>query len=311
MAFSINGIPIGRSFLKARRHKFGLPSLIMMMVIGASMLGVFMLIFTSTQIDDSWVRVEGKVVDSKMKRGSKSTTYSSIVEYTVDGTAYRVTSNMGSSSMPSIGSAEEVAYNPSNIADAKVVSDGAPGVFWLFPAIGVIMIIAAPIFFVRGLMRDRAIRRLKRTGTKLEGVLVDIKRANSNSSRLVVAAVDTSGSSKTYVSDAVTGAVGLTLSDFQNTAIPIDVYVDPTNPDNYYVDLSDIPELTPESIKQLVQKAVSGQSVAQQPNIVAAVPPAPAIPAPATPSGQVVTPQPPIAPSPGQPIDPGSDSAAS
>ena len=46
------------------------------------------------------------------------------------------------------------------------------------------------------------------------------------------------------------------MADFRNNPIAIDVYIDTTNPKKYYVDISDIPNLTPERIQELIKSAL-------------------------------------------------------
>jgi len=57
-----------------------------------------------------------------------------------------------------------------------------------------------------------------------------------------------------YISDSLNGVAGLAMSDFNNNPISIDVYINPLNPEEYYVDISDIPTLTPDRIIELIKK---------------------------------------------------------
>ena len=73
-----------------------------------------------------------------------------------------------------------------------------------------------------------------------------------------MSATDNTGVVQNYVSDSLNGVAGLAMADFQNNPILIDVYVDLINPQNYYVDISDIPNLTPQRISELIQAASQG-----------------------------------------------------
>ena len=117
--------------------------------------------------------------------------------------------------------------------------------------------------FVKSILRTRNIDKLVSGGHKLQGVLVDLQTQQSKNGatyQIVVAATGRSGTVQNYVSDPLSGVGGLAMADFQNNPIPIDVYVDPSNPKHYYVDISDIPNLTPERISQLVKMAADKQS---------------------------------------------------
>jgi hypothetical protein len=102
---------------------------------------------------------------------------------------------------------------------------------------------------------------LVQTGQKLQGVMVDLQSqgTNNNGYKIVVAADNGSGAVQNYVSDSLTGVGSLAMADFRTSPIPIDVYVDPSNPENYYVDISDIPNLTPERIQSLLQAAANAK----------------------------------------------------
>lgn len=233
----------------------------------------------SSRIDDGWTRVTGEVVDSTSRINDGSTTYSPIIKYDVDGRTYQATGTIGTSSRPAIGAQKEVAYNPAQPDQAKVVESGAlRWLLYLFPLIGIASLIIAPFLFIRSLRRGGKIKNLMQSGQKLQGVLVDVQTGGSSRNgnyKIVVSAVDGSGAVQNYISDPLAGIGGLAMADFRNTPIPIDVYIDPANPQNYYVDIADIPNLTPERIGELIKSAAS----AQQPGtFVAGDSPATALP---------------------------------
>lgn len=257
MKIQLNSNMFGNGF-KAKRQKFGVGSLIFLLLFGAVFAGVSLFIINGMRIDPSWTQISGEVVDTTSKVSDGSTTYSAVVEYSVNGQEYRATSSSSSSFAPTIGEKREVAYNPAQPNQAKVVEGATAGLLWLFPIIGVAILVIAPIAFIRSLKRSSAINNLMQTGLKLQGILTDIQSTsgNNNSSyKIVVSATDNTGTVQNYVSDSVGGIGGLAMADFRTNPIPIDVYIDSANPQNYYVDIADIPNLTPERIAELVQSA--------------------------------------------------------
>lgn len=275
MNIQLNSNMFGGGF-KAKRQKFGVGSLILLLLIGAVFAGVGFFAINSSKVDPNWTRTSGEVVDALSRIRDGSTTYTAIVKYSANGQEYQTTSGFSSSFSPTIGEKREIAYNPSQPNQAKVVEGlGATWWLWLFPAIGIAILIIAPVSFIKSLKRSSAINNLMQTGLKLQGVLTDMQSTgnnNNNSYKIVVSAADNTGVVQNYVSDSIGGIGGLAMADFRNNPIPIDVYIDPANPQNYYVDIADIPNLTPERITQLIQsatKTTQPQTVlgAQQPTV--------------------------------------------
>lgn len=249
---------------KVRRQQFGIFSLIFLLLFGAVFAGSGLFFINSSKIDSSWNRISGEIVDSSSRISNESTTYNPVIQYSVDGQNYRLTSSSGSSFYPNIGGKLEVAYNPSRPDQAKVVDGvGAQAFLWLFPVIGIGILVLAPILFIRSMHRSKKIKNLMQTGQKLQGVLVDVQSTgssdNNNTYKIVVSATDISGAVQNYVSDQLGGIGGLAMADFRKNPIPIDVYVDPANSQNYYVDISDVPNLTPERIGELIKSAANKQ----------------------------------------------------
>lgn len=247
--------------LKTKRQKFGIGSLVFMMLFGAVFAGVGYVAINSMRVDPGWTRVSGKVVDRVSSTSDGSTTYAAVVGYSVNGEEYRATSGISSSFGPSVGDARDVAYNPSQPSQAKVVEGaGTAGWLWIFPVIGVGMLLAAPIAFIGSMRRSKAIERLLQTGQKLQGVVIDVRSTgstNGNSTyKIVVAATNSSGTVQNYTSDSISGVGGLAMADFNTNPVPVDVYVDTVDPSKYYVDIADIPSLTPGRITELFKTAM-------------------------------------------------------
>jgi hypothetical protein len=248
---------------KAHRSKFGFGSMLFLLVFGGAFLGTGILLFKSNHADPSWTKISGHItaVSSHISDGANQ--YSPVVTYAVNGQSYTVASSVSSSSYPALGQAREVAYNPAHPGQAKVIeSGGAMWFLYVAMAIGAFFICLAPYLYIRSLRRGSSINALVQTGRKLQGVMVDIQSQGNESGtyKIVVAADDGSGAVQNYTSDSLTGIGSLAMADFRNSPIPIDVYIDPANPQNYYVDISDIPNLTPERIKDLLQAAATRQS---------------------------------------------------
>ena len=258
---------------KVKRSKFGIGTLIFMLIFGFGFTAVGVWIGKSSTIDASWQRVTGRVISSSTSINNGSTMYSPVVQYTVNGRSYEVTGSVSSSSYPAIGSTKQVAYNPSHPDDAKVVTSAGKVFSYVFMAVGILIIVYAPIAFTKSLRRSKDINNLKQTGQKVQGVITDIQApnigsGNSNSGgayKIVVSATDTAGNVRTFTSDSLNGIGGLAMADFRAHPIPMDVYVNPTNPSDYYVDISEVPSLTPERIQELIASALhnSQQSIQQ------------------------------------------------
>ncbi len=118
------------------------------------------------------------------------------------------------------------------------------------------MIVLGTFLFIRSIKRNNNIKRLIQSGQKLQGVVVDVSEAN-NGDVITVSATGPSGNVQSYTSDPVQGIGVVSLADFKNNPIPIDVYIDPADPENYYVDISDVPNLTPERINELFKSMTS------------------------------------------------------
>lgn len=248
---------------KVRRQKFGIGSLLFLFLFGAVFTGAGGFALKSIEVDPDWTRITGEVVDSSSRTSDGSTTYTPVVKYEVNGQSHRVGSSMSSSSYPHIGEKRKVAYNPSHPDQSKLVeSIGSTWWLYLFPLVGIICLALAPYMFIRSAKRSGNINRLMQSGQKLQGIMVDVQSEGDNNNsgyKIMVSATNLNGVVQNYVSDSIAGIGGLAMADFRNNPIPIDVYIDPTNPQNYYVDVADIPNLTPERIGELIESAMQNK----------------------------------------------------
>lgn len=262
MKFSINSLgSSGLSVLKHRRAKTGIGTALLMTFIGGMFLLISgVIIFSAALGNRGWNTVEGTVTGTATKRNSDGNdVYAPIVRYVVNGETYSITSNSSSSFMPANGSTRKVNYNPAKPADAKVLATAIENAFIaIFPVVGLGIILFAWISFIKSKKRDKQIKNLVAYGTKVQGVITNVVSSGDSRQpafKLVVAATDpTTGSVKEYHSDTVHGLGGMLVSQLQTSAVPIDVYIDATNPALYYVDLADIPPMTPETLQGLISR---------------------------------------------------------
>lgn len=246
---------------KDKRVKLGARSVIVTLLISVSFIVAGFFAINDLRVDSNMVLVNGEVVDIIVHNSRDGITYAPIVEFTADNKDYRAVANHRSSNRPSIGSIREIAYDPDNPNDSVVVgSFWVKLMAWLFPLIGVLVTVAVFVALIKSQRRNKDIKSLISNGVKLEGILTDIKRIDSSNRgdtlyKVVVSAVDSENNTKQYVSDNISSIGGLIGMDLSQTPIPIDVYIDRSNPDRYYVDLSDIPNLDANRIKELIKQA--------------------------------------------------------
>lgn len=245
--------------LKSKRQKFSYLSFINFLILGVIFLVGGYPIASSNSIDNDWEKISGRIVGSSSIITDAGTTYRAVVEYAVDGRSYTINDRVSSAALPQIGTTKEVAFNPSQPSQAKViVSGGWLLLVYIFPITGVFFLFLGPLLIFRSIKRNKSITTLLRNGIKLNGVIVGFKSHGSGrriSYKITVAATDSLGVSQKYISDSVTGGFGLGVADFATTKIPVDVYVDPTNPRNYYVDIEDIPVVTSSKLVDLFNSA--------------------------------------------------------
>lgn len=272
MRFRSNGPASSSTYAGASSTNFGLPSLLLMIAVGIVAILVGLYIISSSKIDPSWTRVEGSVVDYQRKdvrrsrtngdasRDYDDETYYPIVQYEVNGQNYTVKSSLGSSTQPMLREKRTVAYESGSPKNAKLEdSAGTQMLYYLIPVVGAAVIIASVVWYIGAKKRQGVVKGLKQTGYKTTGVIVDIMSQNhgagTNASgyKITVSAVNQAGSTSNYISDEVYSIGGLAMVDLAANPVPIDVYIDTANPENYYVDIEDIPNLTPQRIADMLK----------------------------------------------------------
>jgi len=130
--------------------KLGIKFLLMSLFVGTTFVVAGYFMIQDSNIDSDWVRVDGEVIAiEESNSGDNDNTYSPIVQYQVGDQTFQIESSVGSSSKPTIGSIREVAYNPSNPEDSKVVEGiGTRMLIWLFPISGIALILLGPATFI-------------------------------------------------------------------------------------------------------------------------------------------------------------------
>lgn len=238
------------------------------MILGGALFIILgMALMKGSQISTSWQHTNGSVQSVSEIKGNSGIIYTPVITYTAHGKDYLVT-GQGSSSPAKVGSPVPVAYDPVSPASSKTVSSGgSKAVLAGLVVLGVVIVLLAIVLFIKSRKRGEAITNLMQTGTKIRGVVtavndqtpsaVNTQNSTNNSSyRVQVQAAIPDGTVKTFISDSVVGLGGIAMMDFRSNPVPVDVYLDPANPDNYYVDVSELPSLTPERISSLIGSAV-------------------------------------------------------
>lgn len=71
--------------LNLRRQKFGIISLVFMLLFGGAFMGAGVFALNSIQPDPNWTKVTGDVVEASSSSSSGSTSYTPVVRYVVNG----------------------------------------------------------------------------------------------------------------------------------------------------------------------------------------------------------------------------------
>ena len=220
--------------------------------------GAYTWIMSSVSVPTGWTVVMGQVSDVVESTSSDGTTYAPIVSFTQDGQEYLARTNFYSSSKPALGTERKVAFDPQNPEKNKVV--GSLASLWvvvLGGLVGAVLFILGPILFINSMRRQKAIEELMRTGHKVTGVISNVRKTGSENNRdyfvITVTAPGMDAGIREYHSDAVVNIGGLMTVDYQSKPVPVDVYISTSNPELYYVDIDDIPELTRESLESYIK----------------------------------------------------------
>lgn len=259
MAFTLNGIPLGDGF-KAKRTSFGIGTLIFLLLFGAIFIGVSLLFIKDDFRSRGWPATDGVISSVRQSRDSDGNTmYTPTVSYTVNGENYTTTPSYSSSTNYTVGNKQTVHYNPATPSEGVLRTSGAGLLVYMFPIIGLAVIIVGIVSFVRDRRRSRQINALRTNGIKIQGVVTDVTSGGTNSraSVITVSATTPDGQVRHFQSDSVSGLSIVGLAEYQTKPVAIDVYIDPVNPGNYYVDLDDIPNITPERIASLLKSAAA------------------------------------------------------
>lgn len=253
----------------------------LIILVGMIFFIVGMKIFYDSKIDDSWPKVSGKISSYESERNvDDDIQYSVNISYSVKSVAYEKKHAYVSLVEPTVGKSAQIAYNPNDPSEAKVYIDkNLRYLNLLFPGFGLIIMIVTIIFYKKFKKRNTDITNLIKSGRKIQGIVIGVDYAGKTNSRrlfkIKVSAVNLSGETQEYTSDRVKGADGLYAYDYKNNSINVDVYVDISNPESYYVDTSVIPQINYSVINE-IGKAVgelkdlynSGRNNGQQPENV-------------------------------------------
>lgn len=243
-----------------QRYMMGKMTVILSLAVGGFFIGIGWLFYSAGTAEEGWISATGTVIEIEKHSGSgSSTTYSPVVEFRVDGDSYTVGSSISSSAKPTVGEEREIYYNPTDPNDAVIKnSTGSTAVFFICILVGLLIIVSLPIGVFRTRKRTKEIERLKSQGTQHQGIVTDVNykgKANGKKISKVIVAADIHGTVKEFVSDSVVGAQSIVLEDLENNPIAVDVFIDPNDPEKYYVDIDDIRGVSGQRIQELIQKA--------------------------------------------------------
>lgn len=234
--------------------------LLMFIIPGAIFLLIGLLGFDSVRIDSGWNRTFGLVNDVDIVSGSRKTTYTPVVEYKIDGESYIVTGKIYSDNAPIVGSSIEIAYNPQRPSDGKLVqeSGGSSLKMWVSTSFGAILLLIGIDMYIKDRRRLREIAELQQNGQKTRGIIDKLVFTGLWSRqpmyKIVARAVGIDGQVNKFTSDQVTGSIANVFKDVRSKKIPIDIYLDLSNPKKYFVDTSIFPTLSADEKAELVNR---------------------------------------------------------
>ncbi|MDX1765460.1 MAG: DUF3592 domain-containing protein [Candidatus Saccharimonadales bacterium] len=96
--------------------------------------------------DDNWIETQGTVKEFVEKKTDDKNIYLVTSVYSVDGAEYLITENIRSNSPPAIGDSKNIAYNPEDPNDSKVLATTFNiNISYIFPVLGVYFVVIALI----------------------------------------------------------------------------------------------------------------------------------------------------------------------
>jgi hypothetical protein len=149
---------------RTTRQQFGLGSFLSLIFTGIIFIGAGFYFYNVERVNANWIRINGQVVgstsSSTSSTGSPSNSprlvYTPVVQYEVHNQQYRVTGSSGNSVAPSVGSQRQVAYNPSNPDDAKVVDSNVSKLVPLtLAATGIFILLAGTVVYISNILKAR------------------------------------------------------------------------------------------------------------------------------------------------------------
>ena len=109
--------------------KHGWERIISTFIVGATLIFVGFVLRNEFSIDTNWIRSTGSVSQVTQKEVSEGPEFVSTISYSTEGRDFTITEHLKSNSPPQVGSSREIAFNPANPAEAKVVRDGSYTVY--------------------------------------------------------------------------------------------------------------------------------------------------------------------------------------
>ena len=154
----------------------------------------------------------------------------------------RFTENLSTSFSPQINSVVEVVYNSENPNEAKINSFAY---LWLGPSIlafmAVIFISIGGISFFKKITKEQLKQKLRTTGIKASATVQSFESTSTSINHVrgqkVIVACTQNGNTVTLKSDTIY------RNDLTNTVKvgdTVDLYVNPSNPKEYFIDLESL-----------------------------------------------------------------------
>lgn len=125
-------------------------SSIVLLIVGMGLIGLGALFALTSDINWRWPKIDGRIVSYETKRTDGAQEYVTTVSYQVNGLRYQTVAQDAQADIPRVGALQKIAYNPDIPLQAVVVRPSLSAtVSYLFPIMGMVIILLALLLFVR------------------------------------------------------------------------------------------------------------------------------------------------------------------
>lgn len=212
--------------------------------VGAVFLVIGILVHSNnTKFMETAKSIEAEITDIRVGYDSDGdTTHDVLVEFVIDGERYGGKLDTYTSSMRE-GGTTTVYYDPQNPHDFRGSGTGFIGI--VFSGMGGLFFVIGIVMIVNKVKSSANAKTLKATGTLLHAKINDVTLNTAyavngrNPYRLTASAEDPS-TGKTLVFESGNVWFNVKAIVDNNTVETVDVYLDPTNPKKYFVDVESL-----------------------------------------------------------------------